>query len=87
MNIRRARCSRAQALAALALALLSGCDLAPGPEIQRLSEARMSDGQSVTLPYNWPRAQFVQGTVVQVPFTHGKSGDSLGVYLGPTTLT
>ena len=87
MNIRRARFSRVQALAALALALLTGCDLAPGPDIQRLSEARMSDGQPVALPYNWPRAQFVQGTIVEVPFTHGKSGDSLGVYLGPTTLT
>lgn len=68
-------------------ALLSGCSLTPDPDIQRLTEARASNGQVITLPHDWSARSFVQGTTVSLSFSSEGPQDSLGVYLGPTTLT
>jgi signal transduction histidine kinase len=65
--------------------VLAGCSLAPGPDIERLTQVRSSDGQELALPYNWPRGSFVQGTKIEIPFSHAGSSDSIGVSLGPTT--
>jgi len=70
----------------LAVLALGGCSLAPGDDIQRLTEARTADGQQLTLPHTWPRNGFVQGTRIQVPFVHSDSTESVGVYLGATTV-
>jgi signal transduction histidine kinase/CheY-like chemotaxis protein len=68
-------------------ALLAGCNLAPGPDIQRLTEGASKGGQVITLPHDWPVRSFVQGTTVSIPFSAVGRSDSFGVYIGPTTLT
>jgi signal transduction histidine kinase/CheY-like chemotaxis protein len=75
----------ASALLVVAM-LLAGCDLAPGPDIQRLAAARTTNGQPLELPHSWPRGPFVQGLTIEVPFTRTDPSDSVGVFLGPTTV-
>jgi signal transduction histidine kinase/CheY-like chemotaxis protein len=71
---------------ALAVLALGGCSLAPGPDIQRLTEGRAADGERVELPRSWTRESFDPGARIDVPFVLSGTPRTMGIYLGATTV-
>ncbi|HQR19926.1 MAG TPA: hybrid sensor histidine kinase/response regulator [Burkholderiaceae bacterium] len=86
MKIHAARGLATRALLLLAALVAAGCDLAARPDVERLVSARTADGQALELPHSWPRGTFVQGQAIQVPFHRNDLSDSVGVFLGPTSV-
>jgi signal transduction histidine kinase/CheY-like chemotaxis protein len=75
-----------KALPWLAAALLAGCDLAPGPELQRLTQARTGDGQLLILPKDWAPGQLAPGTRLNLALSVPEQHDAVVVYVTYSTL-
>lgn len=77
----------ASLLLAATTVLTTGCDLAPGPGIERIELARPATGPVLELPATWEGGRFVQGTRLDLSFTVERADDSYEFFVTSTTLT
>jgi signal transduction histidine kinase/CheY-like chemotaxis protein len=73
-------------MALVGAALLVGCNLAPGPDIQRLTEARVPGGASMTLPKFWVPGELAHGSRVEFELSVSADHDAFVVYVPDSTL-